>query len=562
MNSLRFMLPLVFLTLPLSAQKAVHDLDTLNARNSAIASFPNMIANMGDMDKDGFDDMAVGVPSNTFNPSGDGSVVLLSGATGREIGVIHGSNRKGSFGRQVVNVGDVDKDGVPDICIGAPTSPSSASSTGYGMVFVYSGKTRKLIRTIKTPIGSTRDFGIAIDGIGDVDKDGHADFVVGAPLGGSTGSAYIISGKTGSIHARLSQTLTMSKFGQSVVGIPDVDSDQIPDVAILGHFAKINNATVYGPIWVFSGRHGGLIYTIKPSPTYTAGPSVLLRTCPDIDGDKKEDLMIGFPYGSLGSQYFGEIDIYSSGTGKRITRLKSPGGTAGSSFGYGFAAIPDMDQDGSPEVLVSDYRFISGNASAGAFHLFSAKTGKWMRTFTSNHTKRNLVRVGHVVDFLGDLNRDGNPDFVSFFHETNVANRQALLLSVNPLDLSSDVKSISLFRGGKSAISIHAGTRHAKSLVMMIGSASGTYPGIKIGQGTLHLNMDSYLQFTLAAPHALFWNNLSQLDSNGEGGVGFVLPTGLHPSLAGTRFHHSCLLIGTRGLEFANISIPLDLTLF
>ena len=38
-------------------------------------------------------------------------MILVSGATGREFGVIHGSYGRGYFGRQVGNVGDVDKDG-------------------------------------------------------------------------------------------------------------------------------------------------------------------------------------------------------------------------------------------------------------------------------------------------------------------------------------------------------------------------------------------------------------------------------------------------------------------
>lgn len=550
------------LALPLSAQKDVHDLTMLNARNSAIGGYPDMVANMGDLDGDGHDDLALGVYNSTFNPSGDGSVVLLSGATGRELDVIHGGELRGQFGRQVANVGDVDKDGVPDLCVGAPASPAIGTSTGPGMVFVYSGKTRKLLLTIKNPTGAARGFGLAIDAIGDVDKDGYADFVVGAPDENNKGAAYIISGKTGSVHVRIAPSISIQKFGQALVGLPDVDSDQVPDVAILCRFANVNSSNVYGAIFVHSGKHGGLIHTISPSPTYVAEPNILLRTCPDIDGDKNADLAVGFPNGSTAGRYHGEVHLYSSGTGKMLTLLKAPGWTTGSSFGNGFDAIPDVDQDGSPELLVCDPKYVSGNSSAGGYHLFSAKSGKLLRTFTSTHTMKAGVRLGASVDFLGDLNRDGNWDFMSEYYDPSVANRRAIVLSANPIDLSSDVKSLSLFRGGKSAISIHAGTRHANALAMMLGSASGTWPGIQVGQGTLQLNLDAYLQFTLAAPHAVFFNNMSLLDARGEGGVGFVLPAGLPPSLAGTRLYHSCLMFGTHGLDFANISIPLDLTLF
>jgi hypothetical protein len=201
-------------------------------------------------------------------------------------------------------------------------------------------------------------------------------------------------------------------------------------------------------------------------------------------------------------------------------------------------------------------------ASRGAIHIFSAKSGKLIESITTPRQKRSSFYFGQKIAFLGDLNRDGNWDFYSHAYQSFPTTDWLQILSAHPLDLSTDSRSVSIFKGGKVVLSIHAGAEHAKNLVLMVGSASGSYPGLKIGKGTLLLNMDSYLSFTVAAPHAVFFNNLSLLDAKGEGKVGFVLPGGLPASIAGTRLRHSCLLIGKGGLGFANIATPLDITLF
>jgi len=83
-----------------------------------------------------------------------------------------------------------------------------------------------------------------------------------------------------------------------------------------------------------------------------------------------------------------------------------------------------------------------------------------------------------------------------------------------------------------------------------------------VGGKRLHLNIDAYLTFTMSAPHAVFTNNLASLDIQGEGKAGFTLPGGLPASLAGATLHHSALFLSPKGLDFANLAVPLVLTRF
>ena len=557
-------LPLTLLLAPaLSAQQRVHDLGTIDNGVSSLGFGHESVANMGDLDGDGIDDLACGAYSSTTNPVGDGTVFVLSGRTWREITRIDGQDHSGRFGQCVANLGDVDKDGVPDIGIGAIYAPRIANQSGPGVAFIYSGKTRKLIHRLQ-PIQSavTGEFGKSMAGLGDVDGDGYADFAIGAPRENNRGYVYIYSGKTGTVLHKCAASVPVSEFGQSIVSLSDIDGDKIDDVGVLARRATVSSSQVPGPIWIFSGKTGFQIRRIDPTTYGLPDPEPLLRSIPDLDGDKKPDLVIAFPKFNPGNYYQGEVHAFSSTTGKLVSTCRAPRTSTNYGFGRGFDTLPDMDGDGSPEILIGDIQYATGLPSTGAILVFAAKTGKLQSTIVSGLSSQPSVSLGYIVSSLGDLNRDGNPDFYTRFTSSKTTEVGMCLLSARPVDMSSDRRSISIFKGGKAVLSIHAGPKHSKDLCMVIGSASGSYPGLMIGGKKLHLNLDSYLSFTLAAPHAVFFNNQSFLDAQGRGQVGFTMPLGLDPSLAGATLHHSCLLLGTGGLDFANIAIPLEITLF
>lgn len=78
------------------------------------------------------------------------------------------------LGRAVAGIGDMDRDGYRDFAVGAP----QIASIGY--VQLFGGADGRLMRTLK---GSDIDdtFGYAVCGDFDIDRDGYADVLVGAP---------------------------------------------------------------------------------------------------------------------------------------------------------------------------------------------------------------------------------------------------------------------------------------------------------------------------------------------------------------------------------------------
>jgi len=564
MKTLSLALPAILVSLfaSLPAQQKLHDLMKIGEGNTWIGRNESSVANMGDLDGDGMDDLVAGARYSTSNPNLDGTVFVISSRTNRQLAKIHGKHQSGQFGYCVENLGDVDKDGVPDFGVGSPSAPWFNNQGGPGLAFVYSGKTRKLIRQITPGPSFTIGFGTTMAGMGDLDGDGHADYAVAAPDSNNPGRVYVYSGKAGTLLYTIVPTEYARKFGQGLAELPDIDGDKIADLAILGGPIKFSSTATHSPIWWYSGKTGKLIRRALTTPRYSSAPSLLLRSCEDLDGDKKRDVLVGWPDARISNFYEGEVQAYSSGTAKLLHSYRLPTPSRNSGFGRSFDCIPDRDNDGSPEILIGDSGFLSGMSSKGAIHVFSAKSEKLIETITTQTQQRSSVLFGQSVTALGDLNHDGNWDFCNSIGYASPATWWLQVFSANSLDLSTDTNSVSIFRGGKAAISIHAGASHSGDLVMMLGSASGSYPGITVSGKKLHLNADSYLSFTLGAPHAVFFNNLSVLDANGEGGVGFVLPSGLSPALAGTILHHSCLMIGKGGLDFANIAVPLEIKLF
>ncbi|MEO0424945.1 MAG: integrin alpha, partial [Pseudomonadota bacterium] len=82
-------------------------------------------------------------------------------------------------------------------------------------------------------------FGFVAESLGDLDGDSTPDYIVGAPgfpAGASSGKVYVYSGATGALLNAIEGS-PGDALGFSVVGLGDVDGDQVPDYATGGPFA-------------------------------------------------------------------------------------------------------------------------------------------------------------------------------------------------------------------------------------------------------------------------------------------------------------------------------------
>lgn len=163
------------------------------------------VAPAGDLNGDGYDDVLVGAPDQSDGGTGAGAAYIvhgpISGASTltQADGMIIGRLAWDHAGNSVAAVGDATGDDIPDILIGAYIEDSGGLNAG--AAFMVSGPvtgTRYLTDADAGFIGEAEAdlAGWSVAAPGDVDGNGRADVLVGAPQSDATGqdagAAYLL----------------------------------------------------------------------------------------------------------------------------------------------------------------------------------------------------------------------------------------------------------------------------------------------------------------------------------------------------------------------------------
>ena len=169
-----------------------------------------MAATGGDIDGDGFDDLILGYRSfDAPAKPGAGKVEVWLGGAGAPVsgGVLTGAATGDNAGRRVANAGDVNGDGYDDIAISAPSIVNGAN----GMAYVVFGKpggvgTVDLSALVDgfAILGDDAFDHIATDikAAGDVNGDGFDDVILSTWYADTgAGEAYVIFGKAGATNS-------------------------------------------------------------------------------------------------------------------------------------------------------------------------------------------------------------------------------------------------------------------------------------------------------------------------------------------------------------------------
>ena len=144
------------------------------------SDFGSSVAAAGDVNGDGYGDAIVGTPMSG-NSSGTGHIDLFQGAPDCLVNLpvwsADGGFAGDHLGTSVAGIGDVDDDGFSDVAAGAPSS----TSTGY--VAVYNGSAQWLPSqpTAKANGFSGVRYGVGLTGA-DIDGDGFSDLLVGVVI--------------------------------------------------------------------------------------------------------------------------------------------------------------------------------------------------------------------------------------------------------------------------------------------------------------------------------------------------------------------------------------------
>ena len=275
-----------------------------------IDAFASVVDGAGDVNKDGVPDIIVGAPGFWNRSRITGSATVFSGKDGKVLYTFSGIKPDEFFGFTVSAAGDVNNDGYADVMIGAKnTTATTPRQFGFnGHVTVFSGKDGKVIHQIDGVGGESLGWSLA--DVGDIDKDGHADILVGALGGGGSGrgAAYLYSGRSGVLMRRHDGDASWHNFGYSVAWGGDVNKDGYLDYLVGTPFAS----STRGQAKVFSGKDGRQLGT-----TWTkdrVGWSV--SGVGDMDLDGHSDIVLGRPEDSTGGKSFGSVEVISGASVK------------------------------------------------------------------------------------------------------------------------------------------------------------------------------------------------------------------------------------------------------
>jgi FG-GAP-like repeat/FG-GAP repeat len=279
--------------------------------SSAVANeeFGGSISPIGDLNGDGYSDVAIGAPYSDALGGDAGRVYVYWGRSGgvssTPTGILDGKSVGVRFGSFVSTAGDLDGDGVADLLVDERGSGVDGARTCQSFVYLGAqGSAFDAMVDRRYFVSSLTDCGMAAEHAGDVDGDGTSELVISLARTYPSGDYVYVYPSPIAGTIELDVTAAPAAFESSIlsasVPIGDVNGDGHDDLAVNGS-ANVS---------VHLGRADG---TFEQTPAGILRGSSFIVKCAagDVNGDGFDDVLIGAPEESSG----GRVYLYLGGPG-------------------------------------------------------------------------------------------------------------------------------------------------------------------------------------------------------------------------------------------------------
>ncbi|MBN1282170.1 MAG: VCBS repeat-containing protein [Proteobacteria bacterium] len=365
-------------------------------------SFTTMVK--GDIDGDGYADAIV---SETGHDSDRGRVWFYGGKPlnqGTFAGVSReGENKGDRFGHAVDFAGDINGDGYEDVAVGAPGFDKNDKSD-MGKFYLYRGPDLDLAGYVYSGAAGAK-LGQAVAGC-DLDGDGLSDVVAGAPeYPMYKGRVVVMMG--GLPYPKLGTKLdghgtgSQLKFGSALACLDDSDGDGSTDLAI--------GSPSYGPLKPGQGRvsihRGAELARVTEFYGEAAGDALGFSIAPieDLGSDRRTDLIAGAPGAAgRGAVYLYQLSDNMSAS-PYYAKATWPATDADMGlFGFTVVAVPDMSGDGKQDVLVGAPSYKAGKGA-----VFIVEGAPQMSKKKFRYGTESGLGLGTALAYTSNMNGPG-----------------------------------------------------------------------------------------------------------------------------------------------------------
>jgi hypothetical protein len=376
------------------------------------------LAPAGDVNGDGYSDLIIGAYPYDNGQTDEGTALIYhgGGTPGNETSgtLMVGSVASGRFGSVVADAGDINGDGFDDVLITAPGIDPAAA----GMTRIAYGS-EDGVGSAHT-VYATYAFGRTAAGAGDINGDGYADIIIGNPNYTNTGNGGEVriyygspNGPDASNYVTLTEPSNGSLFGLAVSSATDLNGDHYADIVIGAPKYKVGNEA-RGAAFVYYGASTGLITTPKilPGKSINASMGAAVAGLGDTNGDGFDDLIVGAPTTNTPAVEAGVAWVYygsASGVDNSTTFLKDD--NAYVHFGASVAAAGDVNGDGFSDAVVGIPGW--GIAESGAIAVYHGQSAGLQESSRQFHYGLSSdTGFGTSVSGAGDVNGDGYSDLI------------------------------------------------------------------------------------------------------------------------------------------------------
>jgi len=415
--------------------------------NQSGSNFGISVSGAGDVDGDGYADVIVGSSAYAAGQAGEGAAfVFLGDASGiadanpaTAATQLESNEASASFGSSVSGAGDVNGDGYSEVIVGAP----AYGFIDKGAAFLFSGSASGIAdgnpTSAATELVSAEtdsEFG-SVAGVGDVNGDGYADVVVGAPAYNllDNGAAFLYLGSSSGIpdggpataDAQLDSAESGAGLGSQVAGAGDVNGDGYSDV-IVG--APLTGLSDGGAAFVYLGGSSGIedgtansASALLESDQATALLGYSVSGAGDVNADGYADVIVGAKWYDAGEGDEGAAFVFlgsSAGISDgdpatAAAQLES--NQMNASLGSAVSGAGDVNGDGYADVIVGAYEYDSGDSDEGAAFVFlgsASGIADGDPSTAAAHLESDQLNgyLGFSVSGAGDVNGDGYADVI------------------------------------------------------------------------------------------------------------------------------------------------------